>query len=382
MPRATAQRPFRREIELDFIRGIAILLVVDFHQSNYALLNYVLQPLKIQHFGWMGVDIFFVLSGFLVGGLLVKEWKVRGRINSRSFLIRRGFKIWPQYYVYLFLVLLSGHRTLRELWGNLANIQNYTGGIAHTWSLAVEEHAYLLIIAILAIAARRNIRMRSLFILFGVLSVSMVGLRLFLAYHWLPVFEPTHTRVNAIFYGVMLAILYHYAPEVFHRMQRWWWLWIGILVATLWMVWMHFVRWWEPAVQIDFADFSGIALLMLLYRRREGKRHNWLYRTVAWIGLYSYGIYLWHVSVDAPIYLVSQRLPGWAIPVWHGIAPGLMGIAIGVLTTKLIEFPMLRLRERWFPRRVDSAVGTPAEAEPVGAPAAAGIGVEVGSETV
>jgi peptidoglycan/LPS O-acetylase OafA/YrhL len=366
---AKAEKPFRREIELDFVRGIAILLVMDFHNSAFGLLNYPLRLLHLPHPGWMGVDIFFVLSGFLVGGLLVKEWKVKGRIDSKSFLIRRIFKIWPQYYVYLFLLIVTRHRTVRELWGNLLNIQNYVGGVAHTWSLAIEEHAYLLIILILAVAARRKTRMRNLFFFFAALCLCIVLLRLSLAGEHIPVFDPTHTRVNAIFYGVMLAILYHYAPETFHRMQRWRWLWIGIPVATLFYSWFHFFTWWDPAISLDLADFSGIALLMLLYRHWEGKKHNRLYRAVAWIGLYSYGIYLWHVSVDAPIAAVAQRLSSWMEPAWRGMAPLVAGIFMGVVTTRLVELPALKLRDKWFPRRVDSAVGTPAELEPLEADA-------------
>jgi peptidoglycan/LPS O-acetylase OafA/YrhL len=361
----TVQKPFRREIELDFVRGIAILLVMDFHDGNFGLLNYVLRPLHIPHFGAMGVDIFFVLSGFLVGGLLVKEWKVKGRIDSKSFLIRRCFKIWPQYYLFLILLIVSGHRTVYELRGNLLNIQNYIGGVAHTWSLAVEEHAYLIIVLILAVAARRKTGMRTLFFLFAGLSAFIVLLRLFLARHYFNVFDPTHTRVNAIFYGVMLAILYHYAPEIFHRMQSWRWLWLGILASTLIYLRCHFVVWWDPSISLDFADFSGVALLMLLYRHREGQRRPWLYRVVAWIGLYSYGIYLWHVSVAAPVATLGHRLPAWLVPAWEGVAPIVAGIFIGVVTTKLVEIPALKLRDRLFPRRVDSAVGTPAEFEPL-----------------
>ncbi|HEX9198572.1 MAG TPA: acyltransferase [Acidobacteriaceae bacterium] len=351
------------------MRGIAILLVMDFHNAAFGVLHYPLQLLHLPHPGWMGVDIFFVLSGFLVGGLLVKEWKVKGRIDSRSFLIRRVFKIWPQYYVYLFLLIATRHRTVRELWGNLLNIQNYVGGVAHTWSLAIEEHAYLLIILFLAVAARRKMRMRNLFLFFAGLSLAIVLLRLGLTWRRIQVFDPTHTRVNAIFYGVMLAILYHYAPEIFHRMQRWRWLWIAIPAATLGYSWFHFVTWWDPAISLDLADFTGIALLMLLYRHWEGKTHNWLYRVVAWIGLYSYGIYLWHVSVDAPVAFVARRLPEWIAPAWDAVAPIGFGILIGVVTTKLVEFPALRLRDKWFPRRVDSAVGTPAEQEPLEAEA-------------
>jgi len=358
---ATAERPLRREIELDFIRGIAILLVIDFH-SQYSLLNFLLRPLGMQPLGWAGVDIFFVLSGFLVGGLLIKEWKVRGRINSSSFLIRRGFKIWPQYYVFLMALLLTGHRSLHELWGNLLNVQNYVGGVAHTWSLAVEEHAYLTILLIMGVAAHWKLRMRTLFGILAALIICIVATGLYLAHRNVDVFTPTHTRLGGILAGVMLAIAYHYRPETFHRLQRYWWMWCAVILGTLTYAYVA-RRGWNTAWIIDLSDLSGVALLMLLYRRRESQRHGWPYRAVAWIGLYSYGIYLWHVSVDAPVLWVAQRLPGTAGVVWAAMAPVVLGITVGVLTTEAIEFPMLRLRERWFPRRVDSAVGRPAEEE-------------------
>lgn len=81
-PRHLRTKPLHREIELDFIRGIAILMVVDFHTSGSPF-----RPLCIwlgyqNHIGVLGVDIFFVLSGFLVGGLLMKEWKVRRGIDG------------------------------------------------------------------------------------------------------------------------------------------------------------------------------------------------------------------------------------------------------------------------------------------------------------
>jgi peptidoglycan/LPS O-acetylase OafA/YrhL len=161
----------------------------------------------------------------------------------------------------------------------------------------------------------------------------------------------------------MLAILYHYAPETFHRMQRWTWLWVGMLAAFLLYVRFHPGAWWDPAISIDMADFMGIALLMLVYKHQEGRKRNWLYRAVAWIGFYSYGIYLWHVSVAAPADAVAAHLPAWLMPEWRSVAPAALGILTGVVTTKLVELPMLRLRERWFPRRVDTPVGEPAEQE-------------------
>lgn len=352
----------KREIELDFVRGLAILLVLDFH-SPLGILFYPFRLLGFPHFGWIGVDVFFVLSGFLVGGLLVKEWKLKGRIDSKRFLIRRGFKIWPQYYIFIVAMLLTGHRTFKELWGNLLNIQNYVGGVAHTWSLAVEEHAYLLLVACLAIAAYSKVRMRTLFILIaGTIGLVIVLRYVQMAHGWNVVFA-THTRIDGILEGVLLAMLYHYRPDTFRRLQVQRWMWIAILIVAFTCLRFSDAKHVPYSLQIDCSNAIGIAAMMLLYRHHEGRKYNPLYRFVAWLGLYSYGIYLWHVSVVAPLVRLGTRLPHLVGLVWIAIAPTLLGALLGIMTTKVIEFPMLHLRDRLFPRPVDSAVGTPAEIE-------------------
>ncbi|MEO8736455.1 MAG: acyltransferase [Edaphobacter sp.] len=269
----------KREIELDFVRGLAILMVIDFH-SPMGVLFYPFKLMGFQHFGWAGVDVFFVLSGFLVGGLLVKEWKVHGRIDSKRFLIRRGFKIWPQYYLFIFLMLASGHRTLRQLWGNLLNIQNYVGGVAHTWSLGVEEHAYLLLVLCLAIAARRATRMRNLFLFLAATTGGVILLRMVLAVNGFDIFSATHTRIDGILEGVLLAILYHYAPQTFRRLQSHRWLWLIILLGALVFFRVNPRSPLADSFSYDCANAMGIALLMLLYHHREGRQRPALYRFV------------------------------------------------------------------------------------------------------
>jgi peptidoglycan/LPS O-acetylase OafA/YrhL len=305
-----------------------------------------------------------VLSGFLVGGLLVKEWRLRGRIDAKQFLIRRGFKIWPQYYSFLLLMVLVGHRGLSKLWGNFLNIQNYTGSVPHTWTLAVEEHAYLLLTGGMALAAIRGMRVRTMFVLLVVASAAVIALRFLLAAHGYVTFFRTDTRIDGIFYGVMLAIIYHYRPEMFSRLQSWRWRWLWLLVVVFALAYFGFIfhGFWAGPLSWMLADGMGIALLMLLYRHREGKKRWLIYRVIAWIGLYSYGIYLWHVSVIAPMRAFARHLPFRLQTPWEVLIP-LAGILVGALTTKVIEFPSLKLRDRLYPRRVDSAVGIPAEVE-------------------
>jgi len=113
------------------------------------------------------VDLFFVLSGFLIGGLLVSELHHHGHIDIGRFLIRRGLKIYPPHFVfigYLMLMpvakaILAGNNvwtTFTTEWGkywpNLLFLHNYVGTnpAGHTWTLAVEEHFYLLLPFLLA----------------------------------------------------------------------------------------------------------------------------------------------------------------------------------------------------------------------------------------
>jgi peptidoglycan/LPS O-acetylase OafA/YrhL len=90
-----------RAIELDFVRGIAIIMVMGFHfhavHTDNFLIHIIEYPLK--SFGREGVNLFFTLSGFLVGGLLLRQYAETGNVNAKRFIIRRIFRIWPAYYV-------------------------------------------------------------------------------------------------------------------------------------------------------------------------------------------------------------------------------------------------------------------------------------------
>ncbi|OWP87671.1 hypothetical protein BWK60_02620, partial [Flavobacterium covae] len=128
--------------ELDFLRGIAILLVLFRHQFLFYW---------TKNMGWIGVDLFFVLSGFLVSGLLFKEYKIYNKIDGKRFLIRRGFKIYPIFYLFYLLYMVPffmNDTTLdfRKIITDLLFLQNYATGwgyaYAASWSLAVEEHFY------------------------------------------------------------------------------------------------------------------------------------------------------------------------------------------------------------------------------------------------
>ncbi len=133
--------PKNRLRELDFLRGIAILLVLMRHQLLFGFTKTM---------GWIGVDLFFVLSGFLVSGLLFKEYQKFGNIKPKLFLIRRGFKIYPLYFLtyllYLTPIIIKKKLEWNGFLSDLFFVQNYVNGWGYaysaSWSLAVEEHFY------------------------------------------------------------------------------------------------------------------------------------------------------------------------------------------------------------------------------------------------
>lgn len=132
--------------ELDFARAIAITLALGWHfytPSDFVILNLIQLPGHL--IGWAGVDLFFVLSGFLIGGLIFREIDQTGEFNARRFLIRRAFKIWPVLYLYVVLLVLTGRYSPIEIVPQtLFHLQNYwVTPASHLWSLAVEEHFYV-----------------------------------------------------------------------------------------------------------------------------------------------------------------------------------------------------------------------------------------------
>src|SRR5688572_1880780 len=107
-----------------------------------------------------GVDIFFVLSGFLVSGLFFKDLAQRGTVSPGHFLIRRAFKIYPAFWLLILVTAIFhfctlGQVSLKALFAELFFYQNYVTGLwLHTWTLAIEEHFYLILAGIFYVLKR------------------------------------------------------------------------------------------------------------------------------------------------------------------------------------------------------------------------------------
>jgi peptidoglycan/LPS O-acetylase OafA/YrhL len=205
--------------ELDFLRGIAIILVLLRHIPLLGL---------VTNMGWIGVDLFFVLSGFLVSGLLFKEYLKFDDLKPKLFLIRRGFKIYPIYYIfyipYLALIILKGHFDFRGFMSDMTFTQNYFWGWGYayqaSWSLAVEEHFYFGLTFFLWLLLKRKptfIHKKGFVI--TIVSMLVLCLVLRLAANFIfetdsvRLFTMTQFRIDSLLSGVLVSHFYHFRNE-------------------------------------------------------------------------------------------------------------------------------------------------------------------------
>ena len=367
-----------RSVELDFVRGVAILMVMGNHFMTVPTNNLLYRFLQYpgQQIGGRGVDLFFVLSGFLVGGLLIKEYKTSISLDARRFIFRRGMKIWPAYYVYIFLVAVTHWHPLSSfLWQNLLHVQNYAGSsLSQTWSLAIEEHFYLALAVSMAWMVRRkwtpHRMMKWFLVLMGVELIIRTICYLTLGKH--SAMMHTQCRLDSLVCGVVLALLFYFFPEKFLALSRRWILLSIITVAVVIYLFLNNSILIESTIGYTIIYVGAGAFLLLVYSH-SGSIRNWIaYRAVAAIGVYSYGIYLYHASIRGTCLHLALRFPStlqWPVVMVTQYASAIL---LGVVMTRIVEWPFLRYRDRIIPQRV-ADIGSPK----VAAAEAAGVPVEV-----
>jgi peptidoglycan/LPS O-acetylase OafA/YrhL len=356
-----------RQPGLDLLRALAIVVVVIYHA---ALFGFKL-PGRVDRFGWIGVDLFFVLSGYLIGGQLLVPVAPDRRINLGRFFARRVLRIMPAYFVVLAIYfLLPPWREYPEmsqpLWKFLLSLQNIAlhGGTAfsHAWSLAVEDQFYLALPFLLLFLYRRP---RAAMIIPCLIILGGILLRTFLAYRNLDeegvsfrgfqawIYYPTWTRLDPLVYGVVLAAIERFRPN-------WWqrfincapWIWVPGLALIAYALYLGETDevtvvacvWQFPLIAIGMAALLVCAVSPRLPFRRVA------IPGAAFIASIAYSAYLVQKLV---IHGVAQFCGV------HGIdlksAPALIAVELCVYAAAsflffAVERPFLQLRHRIVPR--------------------------------
>jgi peptidoglycan/LPS O-acetylase OafA/YrhL len=228
----------KRIPQIDGLRAIAILLVITFHYVNNQLVNSASTAgvffYRLTSFGWIGVDLFFVISGFLIGSILLLNRK--SPKLYKTFYIRRFVRIVPNYYllIVLFLVIqsspyfrndyfVSGNNVIPS-WSYFLMIHNFfmarlqnmgNDALSVTWSIGIEEQFYLIFPLIIL-----TIKEKYLPILLVLLIISANYFRSLYA-HWIPAYVLLPCRMDSISFGILIAWLYtNYDMEQFVQRHK------------------------------------------------------------------------------------------------------------------------------------------------------------------
>jgi peptidoglycan/LPS O-acetylase OafA/YrhL len=363
-----------RQRELDFLRGVAILLVMCRHQYLVSL---------TYRFGWVGLDLFFVLSGFLVSGLLFKEYQKYGDLHLGRFLIRRGFKIYPMYYIVYLLYILIEPLSLGVdkilLVSDLIFIQNYVNGwgyaYGHSWSLAVEEHFYFSLALVFfwllrtqELSKSLQIHQKSFFtgLEIGISATMILCLVLRLVTNtlrWEDIvcnYTMSHLRMDSLLMGVLISSVYHFRRDalehfyISNKKQLFWVFFFGLLWTPIWDVKYTFLA-KTIGFSLVYLAFGVVLIAFLLEKNINQLLDRYLSKPfvglIAQIGVYSYGIYVVHAFVNS-IFETMSKKQNWSDQVvLLFFVTTICSCAAGWALYHGLEKPFLKVRDRWFPSR-------------------------------
>ncbi len=334
---------------LDGLRGIAALLVVA--QHTWA---------EGAGVGSMGVEIFFVLSGFLIGGILLEAVGTPGWAGH--FYLRRTLRIWPLYFAVVAIILATDHAVAHPmnapawmLWtfmGNFVPVQPDAVRLSANvlWSIAIEEQFYLLLPAIMVFVDKQRLP-----VALAILSVTSIGLRWWLNYtavgvnadrHWYA-YHMTFCRLDILCMGVFAAWIHRYRRAWLARLRGPALFLAGVKIGTLAYDPWALKAWWDSLL-LTTLESAGSALIILALANAEWPRvGGWLStRVLVFMGTISYGLYLLHPLVLEALHggqLAGREFPEGPLLFLTVVVPS---IGVAAASWFYFEQPMLSLSAR------------------------------------
>ncbi|MCU1354463.1 MAG: putative O-acetyltransferase [Acidimicrobiales bacterium] len=361
----------RRLSQLDGLRAVLVSLVIG-HHMLWAAPHYAAGWVPG---GWVAIDGFFVLSGFLICGLLVNEHDRTGRIAYLPFLGRRLLRLYPAMLVLLAAMVVVSmrldHATFAGLWPTLRSaglyVLNWPFGhhdqlaieYTHTWSLGVEFQFYVLLPPLVMVLYALRARPWAWLATLGALIVAAILFRR-AAWHGEQSFPGpyvyTHTRMDSLLWGVVAALLVHWGWLAQRSAAR-----TALRVlgpaAVVFLVWVAATRSsrdaWPYQWGMVATGLSALALVLwLVADPRSPLARGLALSPLVWLGRRSYSAYLWHYPV---LFFAARHLTDLTERE-RALAAVLITLVLADLSFRLIERPMFALKDRWLPRRAGDAV--------------------------
>jgi peptidoglycan/LPS O-acetylase OafA/YrhL len=343
-----------KRTELDGIRGLSVLAVIAWHAE-----------FPFVKAGNIGVDVFFVMSGFLISTLLFEEWEREREIDLKAFYVRRGLRLFPVLFVVAGLYALyaavfeTGAEAANSFkyiaatifyvanWAQVAGVHHSVLG--HTWSLGIEEQFYLLYPLVLLLLLRLGIKYKGLLFIFGI-AVSAVIINRYLisdgAHSVARIRMSLDTRSDALIFGCIVSVI-----AVNGLLPQRWLAIIALrLLAGLSAMLLCFLV--VHGVENDLYYKNSLISLAavcvaLIIADLMGRPFRFVQillqnRALAWTGRISYGLYLWHIPV---FFVIGQNRS------WSGIQTQSIRIssvfAVAALSYYFIEKPFLKLKDKF-----------------------------------
>ena len=351
------------------MRALAIVLVFLFHYFIISGGQPDWLP-DLAKFGWTGVDLFFVLSGFLISSQLFAQVKQRQNISFRTFFLKRFFRIVPAFLVtvglYFCFPFFREKESLPPLWKFLTFTQNFGlnlkdfGTFSHAWSLCVEEHFYLFLPFTLIVLQYTKLIKKSYWLLaalflFG-LAIRIYSYNRFYIpkieesnswlYWYKYVYYPTYNRLDGLLVGVSMAAIYQFMPAGWSKISKY-----GNLFIVLSLVVLtggYFLCYNQMTFNASVFGFPLIAIgygfMLIGAVSPTGFLFQWNSKITTLIATLSYATYLTHKGV---IHMTHQLLSDFKIDsnLMLLICVG-TSICFAYLLHLTIEKPFMKLRNR------------------------------------
>ncbi len=360
-------------IELDMLRAVAIMLVSARHFFAGSGLSEAsgLSIERLALWGWHGVDLFFALSGFLIGGQIIEEAS-KGSFSFKGFYVKRFWRIFPPYYASIIVYILVKRLdmgegvSLKNVLVHLLYLQNYIHfeddlGRGIYWSLAIEEQFYILMPVLLWFFARYARRFLPSALTLIIAAVVIGRFILFDASKdWRRAFfEPFHARLDNLFFGVLAACVFIYYKDrpdagAFFRKAALPAI-AALALGATFFYGGYGIGYFNVCWQFT-ATGAGFSALVLYAALNEIGRHVPFKRFTGIVARLSYGMYLYNILVLSFVRRVYVRhVAGYGLPDFFTfIVYIVLLLAVAGAMYMLVDRPSMnyrkRLLERMLPR--------------------------------